>query len=153
MYVQNIENANKNLPKSCICSFVTSLYNPLLLRYINSKIVRQIIATNQLTAACHAYSVLYQCASTLISHCQIIAALEKPMIGKNAADHIRILLCFAKSCPWSSSSAKDRDLILRPNITQVPTIINVPNKYQFGLRKLFLPFNIGSSATAAASAQ
>ena len=53
--------------------------------------VRHIIATNKLAAEYQANNVLYQCASTDMTHNQNIAALENPAKGKNKAAHTLIL--------------------------------------------------------------
>ena len=64
-----------------------------LFKNIISNIVSAIIETNALAVEYHAKSVLYQCASILITHCQIKAALVNPMIGNSAAAQTLMVLC------------------------------------------------------------
>src|SRR6187401_3402205 len=96
--------------------------------------------------------VLYQWASTDITHCHNIAALKKPMTGNAAAPQMRIFLaCVKLASPclsWSRDSARIRVAI------QIHTPIKriVPKVYHPLFKNELFPFNTSSSATAFRSA-
>src|SRR4030095_15486301 len=122
--------ANKYFPRSCKCSIVTSGKYPLILSEMSKMIVRATMATIKLTDEYQANNVLYQCASTDITHNQIIAALEKPITGNVAAPHILIFLaCVNMVSPWVSSSTDNARMRVARKI-QTPIITMPPKVYQ-----------------------